>query len=52
MDRLEIYYEINPHKLPEAVFADQAYEEYAVMFCERFSYTLQTVDGGFLLLPE
>lgn len=52
MDRLEIYYEINPHKLPEAVFADQAYEEYAVMFCERFSYVLQAIDGGFLLLPE
>lgn len=52
LDRLEIYYQINPRKLPVAVFADAGYEKEAVSFSQRFGYTLQTVDGGFLLLPE
>lgn len=52
IDKLEVYYQINPHKLPRAVFADEQHEEYAIMFSQRFPYTLQQIHGGYLLLPE
>lgn len=52
IDRLEIYYQINPHKLPDAVFADKEYADYADLFCQRFLYSLHTVNGGYLLLPD
>lgn len=52
IDRLETYYQINPHKLPDAVFADEQNEECAILFSQRFQYTCQKINGGYLLLPK
>lgn len=52
LDRLEIYYTINTHKMPSVVFVDGIYREIAEEFCERFSFVLQETSGGYLLTPQ
>lgn len=49
--RLEVYYQINPHKLPDVVFVDSAYPEMAQQFCTMFSYVPEEINGGYILLP-
>lgn len=50
--RLGGYYEINPHKLPQIVYAEAQYEEIAEAFCQQFGYEMQIIDEGIILLPE
>ena len=52
VSRLKAYYEINPEKLPDAVYADEKYAETAVKFCEVMGYTATEVGGGYILIPE
>lgn len=49
LDRLEAYYQLNPHKMPDAVFADTKYKDIAELFCQRFGYQLTAVSGGVVL---
>lgn len=50
--RLTGYYEINPEKMPDIVFAEHEYEEVAKAFCDQFGYEIQLIEEGFLLLPQ
>ena len=50
--RLAGYYEINPHKLPQIVYAEAQYAEIAEAFCQQFGYEMQTINEGIILLPE
>lgn len=52
LDRLGIYYDINPHKIPDIVFADEEYLEMAEEFGRRFSYTMEKCEGGYILVPQ
>ena len=49
INRLEAYYALNPHKMPDAVFADIQYKEIAQLFCQRFDYQMESVPGGYVL---
>lgn len=52
LDRLEIFYEINPHKMPDLVFIDDDYEDIVPLFCERFSYEMvEEIYRGYVLQP-
>ena len=51
LDRLDTYYGINPHKLPDVVYADSIYHEIAEAFCQRFSYRMEPLERGYVLLP-
>ena len=52
VDRLVAYYQLNPEKMPELVYADSKYRDAAVYFCEKMGYEMQPVKGGYILLPE
>lgn len=52
LDRLSLYYQINPQKLPDLVFVDPEYEEIAQGFCHRFNYRAEPTSGGIILLPH
>lgn len=49
VNRLEAYYDLNPHKMPDAVFADSRYKDIAELFCQRFDYQMEPVAGGYVL---
>lgn len=53
LDRLEIYYQINPDKRPDLVYVDPEYTHMIQQFCDRFSYHRESViNGGTVLLPN
>ena len=52
LDRLAVYYDINPHKLPDAVYVSTKDEAVAEQFCERFSYYPEQINGAMVLLPQ
>lgn len=46
LDRLEMYYSLNPGKRPDAVWVGEKNAEYAEEFCTRFGYTGETTPDG------
>lgn len=52
LDRLEMYYSLNPGKLPDAVWVGEKNAEYAEEFCTRFGYTGETTPDGIFLTPD
>lgn len=50
--KLQEYYAINPQKMPDVVFVDADYQQYADLFCEQFSYRAEVIDGGIVLIPQ
>lgn len=49
LDQLEEYYAINPHKLPDVVYATDT--SIAAEFCTLFGYRIAAEDHGLILLP-
>lgn len=49
VDRLVAYYELNPEKLPDVVWAGKAREEYARKLCDALGYDFQYAAGGIVL---
>ena len=52
VERLALYYEHNPDKLPDAVYAESPDRPTAELFCARFGYTLTDWRDFLILLPE
>ena len=52
VERLALYYEHNPDKLPDAVYAESPDRPTAELFCARFGYTLTDRGDFLILLPE
>ena len=52
LDRLEMYYSLNPGKRPDAVWVGEKNAEYAEEFCTRFGYTGETTPDGIFLTPD
>ena len=52
LDRLEMYYSLNPGKRPDAVWVGEKNAEYAEEFCSRFGYTGETTPDGIFLTPD
>lgn len=51
LDRLEAYYQLNPDKLPDLVYADHDYAAEALAFAQRFGYRVESTADGTILLP-
>ena len=51
VNRLESYYQLNPEKLPDLVYADSQYRDAAVYFCQKMGYEMKAVSGGYILTP-
>ncbi|MDD2957407.1 MAG: hypothetical protein PHR92_02615 [Lachnospiraceae bacterium] len=49
MERLKTYYEINPEKLPDAVYAEAKFEAQADWMCSQYGYTKSKTEFGFEL---
>lgn len=52
LNRLEAYYELNPEKWPELVYADLHHEQLAQAFADRFGYQAEYTAGGVVLTKE
>lgn len=49
VERLYSYYEINPDKLPQAVYAEAQYHQFAQEFADKYGYTeTETQHGNYL----
>lgn len=52
IDRLAMYYALNPERLPAAVWAAEEHAEFAEEFCARFRYTIEQTPDGLFLTPD
>lgn len=52
LDRLELYYALNPEKIPEVVWVEEKNAEYAEKFCARFGYAAEATPDGIFLTPR
>ena len=52
VDRLQVYYDINPDKLPDVVYVEEQYPDVAERFCTLFSYKMAPISSGYVLLPQ
>lgn len=50
--RLTAYYEINPHKLPETVYAEAKYADFARELCGQYDYQMRTTPLGNLIFTR
>ncbi len=51
IERLKLYYTLNPDKLPDAVLAGPDSSEVADLFCETFNYRADIYENALVLLP-
>lgn len=52
IQRLIIYYDINPHKLPEVIYAEYQYAEFAFRLAAHYGYQAQLSPTGNLIFTQ
>ena len=52
VERLVIYYEINPHKLPQIIYAEAQYAEFAYRLAANYDYSVTSSSYGNLIFTQ
>ncbi len=52
IERLKLFYLLNPQKIPDAVYCERQYQPYAERFCEEFGYKADIYKDCIILVPE
>ena len=50
--RLKTYFELNPNKLPDVVYAEKEFESFAKLFAEQCGYMLDSDDGSLIFVKQ